>query len=224
MRMPRITILLALLLSYSIQCAAQPPAPAATGNSPNKPMVNWLYGAYVPKNVPLLPLNGRERAKLYVVQSFTSPGIYIKTGFFAAWDQATNEPPEWGGGPEGFGKRAASHHAQSIIQYSLSTVGNAALGYEPRYDQCKCDGGWKRVRHAIVRNFVTYNRTEKERRPQLAMYGAAFGSGIISTAWKPEPLHALSNGADGMLNQAIWGTLSNLVGEFAPEIKRILKH
>ncbi len=187
-------------------------------------MVNWLYGAYVPKSVPLLPLNGSERAKLYLVQSFTSPGIYIKTGFFAVWDQATDEPEEWGGGPTGFGKRAASHQAQSIIQYSLSTLGNAALGYEPRYDQCKCDGAWNRMRHAIIRNFVTYNRTEKDRRPQFAMYGAAFGSGMISTTWKPERLHAFSNGAHGMLNQAIWGTLSNAVGEFAPEIKRLLKH
>jgi hypothetical protein len=38
--------------------------------------VNWLYGSYVPKDVPLKPLNGRMRFKLYVRQTFTTPGIY----------------------------------------------------------------------------------------------------------------------------------------------------
>jgi len=212
---PRIAVLLGLLCPWALQCAAQPA---------NKPTVNWLYGAYVPKNVPLVTLNGSERGQLFVAQSFVTPGIYIKTGFFSTWDQIRNEPPEWGSGPSGFGKRAASHHTQSLIQNSLSTIGNAALGYEPRYDQCKCDGTWNRIRHAVVRNFVTYNRTEKERRPQFAMYGAAFGSGAISTVWKPEGLNAISNGANGLLDQAIWGTLTNLVGEFGPEIKKILKH
>ena len=222
--MPRIAVLLCLLFPWALQCAAQttPPAAAPPSNV-NKPRVNWLYGAYVPRDIPLVTMNTAERGRLFIAQSFVAPGIYIKTGFFAAWDQIHNEPPEWGSGPSGFGKRAASHHAESIIQYSISTVGNSVLGYEPRYDQCKCIGGWNRFRHAVSRNFVTYNRTEKERRPQIAMYGAAFASGAITTVWKPAQLNPVSNGASGVWNQAIWGTLTNLVGEFAPEIKRILK-
>jgi hypothetical protein len=217
---PRIAALIGILFLWVLRCSAQTPSASPA----NKPMVNWLYGAYVPKNVPLVTLNAAERGKLFVVQSFISPGIYINTGFFTVWDQIYHEPEEWGDGLSGFGKRAASHHSQSLIQNSLSTLGNAALGYEPRYDQCKCDGTWHRMRHAIVRNFLTYNRTEKEVRPQLAMYGAAFSSGMISTTWKPERLNSISNGAHGMLNQAIWGTVTNMVGEFSPEIKRILKH
>jgi hypothetical protein len=49
--------------------------------------VNWLYGAYIPKDVPIKPLDGEERYKLFVRQSFTTPGIYIKTGVFALHDQ-----------------------------------------------------------------------------------------------------------------------------------------
>jgi len=44
--------------------------------------VNWLYGAYVPTQVPLRPLSDADRWKLFVRMSFTTPGIYIKTGFF----------------------------------------------------------------------------------------------------------------------------------------------
>src|SRR5580765_1537728 len=41
--------------------------------------VNWLYGAYIPKEAPLVALNGRERFKLYIRQTYTTPGIYVKT-------------------------------------------------------------------------------------------------------------------------------------------------
>ena len=217
-------MLLALSFAWTLQCAAQtstPPAPPPS--NVNKPNVHWLFGAFVTKSTPLVTLSGKERAKLYVVQAFTNPGVYIRSGFFATIDQVNNEPSEWGGGASGFGKRFASHQGQLVVQYSMSSLGNAVVGYEPRYDQCKCDGTWKRMRHAIVRNFMTYNRTEKELRPQMMLYGAAFGAGAVSSVWKPDRFHPLSQGANGVLNQAAWGVLSNMFAEFYPEIKRTLK-
>src|SRR5215471_9560420 len=106
MWMSRIVLLLALLSLWSLECAAQPPAPAATppGNV-NKPNVHWLFGAFVTKNTPLVTLNGNERVRLWVVQSFTNPGVYIRSGFFSGLDQWNNEPSEWGDGWSGFGKR-----------------------------------------------------------------------------------------------------------------------
>jgi hypothetical protein len=188
-----------------------------------KPKVNWLYGAYVPKDAPLYPLNGRERTRLYVAQTFTTSGIYVKTIFLSLGAQASNSPSEWGDGISGFGRRLASQHGQSIIQNSLSAAGNAALKYEPRYDRCRCEGGWPRVRHAIVRNFVTYNQTERELRPQFALYGAALGGGMIASTWRPDDRSAWSEGFHGALTQAWVGVLSNVIGEFAPEIGRLFK-
>ena len=156
----------------------KPTPPAAPSQSQKELNVNWLYGAYVPKDVPLQPLTGHQRLKLYVLQTFTTPGIYLKTGLFALSDQVTNSPSEWGRGPDGFGRRLASREGQFVIQNSFSAVGNALLQYEPRYDLCRCSGFWPRTRHAFVRNFVTYNKTEKELRPQFALYGAALGAGM----------------------------------------------
>ncbi len=48
--------------------------------------VNWFYGSYVPKNVPLVSLDTRMRWKLYLRQTYTTPGIYIKTVLFATHD------------------------------------------------------------------------------------------------------------------------------------------
>jgi hypothetical protein len=185
--------------------------------------VNWLYGAFVPKDVPLLPLNNQQRLRLFVAQSFTTPGIYIKTILFSTADQAHGNPYEWGDGISGYGKRVASRYGQYLIQNSLSSAGNALLRYEPRYDRCRCSGFWPRTRHAFVRNFITYNQTESERRPQFAMYTAAFGSGALSSLWYPGNPKPWVEGYQAMITQGGWGLATNWVGEFAPEINRVLK-
>src|SRR5947209_6267632 len=104
------TIWLGLILSMLLTTAsAQQTSSAPTQPPVNTELpVNWLYGAYVPKDVPLVPLDGRERFKLYIRQTYTTPGIYIKTGFFAVHDQIENSPPDWGDGFPGFAKRVAS--------------------------------------------------------------------------------------------------------------------
>jgi hypothetical protein len=176
-----------IVMLLTLPCPAQ-----QAGNEANtQPInVNWLYGAFVPKDVPLEPLTGSQRVRLYVAQSFTTPGIYIKTILFASGDQIHGTPTEWGGGLPGYGRRFGSRYGQYLIQNSLSSAGNALLSYEPRYDRCACTGFWPRSWHAFVRNFLTYNRTEKDRRPQFALYAGAFGSGAISSLWypgKPKP-------------------------------------
>jgi hypothetical protein len=123
--------------------------------------VNFIYGAYIPKEAPLVSLTGHQRAHLFVLQTFTTPGIYVKTPFLALMNQASGAPYEWGGGLEGFGRRAASSYARSSIQNVVSTVGNAALQYEPRYDRCRCTGFGPRTKHVLMRNSVTYNKTER---------------------------------------------------------------
>ncbi len=185
--------------------------------------VNWLYGAYVPRDVPLKPLTGDERLRLYVRQTFTTPGIYIKTALFSVHDQIANSPPEWGDGIGGYGKRIVSRQAQFIIQNSLSAAGNAATGWEPRYDRCRCTGLWPRTRHAIVRNFVTYDRTGKRLRPQLMPYAAAFGAGSIAGSWQPGHPDLVVRGYQSAITQVGVGIGTNWISEFAPEIFRMFR-
>ncbi len=189
----------------------------------NQLAVNWLYGAYIPKGAPLEPLTGDERFKLFVRQSFTTPGIYVKTGFFTLHDQVRNTPPEWGDGFEGFAKRLGTRQTQFLLQNSFTSLGNAMVGWEPRYDRCKCDGFWPRTRHAIVRNFVTYDRSETHLRPQLMPYLGSFGAGVITATWQPGDPNYLVKGYQSALTQAWVGSLINVLGEFAPDITRKLK-
>lgn len=205
-----------LLLGLS---EAQDTIPNAPNSSPQL-NVNWLYGAYVPKDVPLEPLTSNQRLKLYARQTFTTPGIYVKTLLFSTGDQLNNSPPGWRQDFGGYLQRVGSRQAQFVIQNSFVALGNSILGYEPRYDRCRCKGFWRRTAHALQRNFVTYDRTENHLRPQAALYGGSFAAAAIAGAWKPAGHDLVAEGYRGVITQAGFGAAANWIGEFAPEIIR----
>ena len=182
----------------------------------------WLTGPFVGRNRKLQPLSAEQRRQIYLQQTLATPGEYFKRMFAAGIDQARGVPPQWDDGLGGYAERFASREGQFISANTLAAWGNAKLKYEPRYDQCQCSGFWPRARHAILRNFVTYNESEQELRPQLALYGGSFGGGLISTAWKPHPRNAFAEGGRAMLGQAGYGALLNFFTEFAGDINRKL--
>ena len=191
-----------------------------SGRMKDLPVV-WLIGPYVPHETKLDPLTLRQRREVYLRQTYFNAGAYLARGFAAGVDQARGIPYEWGGGFGGYGKRYASHFGQFAIGNTLVAAGNAALGYEPRYDVCRCTGFWARTRHAIVRNFVTYNRTEQEVRPQVPLYAGIFAAGAIASTWKPaNGRNAWRDGGYAALEQAGYGVAVNWVREFALDILR----
>ncbi len=179
---------------------------------------NWLTGVFVPRGGTITPLTLEQRRELYLQQTLTTPGAYLKRLFAAGIDQARGVPSQWDDGWGGFSERYASREGQFITANTVAAVGNAVLQYEPRYDQCQCSGLWPRSLHAIVRNFVTYNRGEQQLRPQLALYTGAFVGGVVATYWKPAPRNALSQGGYAVLGQAGYGALLNFFIEFAGDI------
>jgi hypothetical protein len=79
---------MARLLAAGVGILAMPlPVPAGIAQEPAKapeiPVtsvnttlpVNWIYGAYIPKDAPMQPLTGDQRFKLYLRQTYTTPGI-----------------------------------------------------------------------------------------------------------------------------------------------------
>ena len=184
--------------------------------------VNWLYGSYVPKDIALQPLDRHKRFDLYIRQTYTTSGIYIKTTLFALHDQITNKEPEWGSGFTGFAKRLGNRQIQFIFQNSVTSLGDGMLRWEPRYDRCRCDGFWPRTRHAIVRNFVTYGRNERSLRPQVMPYLGAFGASALATTWEPGHSSWQVQGYQGAITQVFVGAGINWIGEFAPEIVRVI--
>jgi hypothetical protein len=220
--MSRIVILVIIatgFLAQGIVC----PTSSQSQTTENQLNVNWFYGSYIPKDVPRLPLNDGQRLSLYVRQTYTTPGIYVKTTFFTLHDQINNSYPEWGDGFEGFAKRLGNRQAQFVIQNSVTSLGDGVLGWEPRYDRCSCEGFWPRTRHAVARNFVTYDRTEKSLRPQIMPYLGTFAASALATEWEPGHPQWVVKGYQAAITQVFVGAGINWIGEFSPEISRILK-
>jgi hypothetical protein len=220
-----------LLAVLVVNCFAQGTSQAssqASSQAPAQPSVNtqlpvnWLYGAYIPKDAPRITLNGHQRFKLYIRQTFTTPGIYIKTTFFALHDQVKNTPPAWEDGFSGFVKRLGSNQATNTIQNSFTSLGQGIVGWEPRYDRCRCEG-WRRFRHAFVRNFLTYGSSEQSIRPNIMPFAAAFGAGVIGATWNPNNPTITVKGYQSVITQAWVGVVINSIGEFAPDVKKKLK-
>ncbi len=182
----------------------------------------WLTGVYVEQGQPIIRLTVKQRRETYLDQTLITPGAYMKRMFAAGIDQARGAPSQWDDGWGGYVERFASREGQFITANTLAYMGNAALQYEPRYDQCRCSGFWPRTRHAIMRNFLTYNETEQQLRPQWALYGGSFGGGLVSTAWKPHPRNGFAEGGRAMLGQAAYGSLLNFFIEFSTDINRTI--
>ena len=183
----------------------------------------WLIGPYIPPQGPLLPLTKGERAEVYFQQTFLTAGTYVARAFSAGIDQARGTPYEWGGGAGGYGKRYASRYGQFMIASTLHAVGNGGLGYESRYDLCRCQGFWPRTRHAVARNFYTYNRTEWQKRPAIPLYAGSFAAGMIANTWLPGHHNTFAEGAYGAMWQAGIGSGYNFVSEFALDFLRKMK-
>src|SRR5258708_18214911 len=139
--------------------------------------IEWIIGPYIPVQERLETLSNAQRGQIYVRQTFLTTGSYVARAFSSGIDQARGQPSDWGGGFDGYGKRYSARYGEFVIQNSIQSGGNALLVYEPRYHFFPCDGFWRRTGHAISRNFVAYNRSEHDLRPQIPMYGGAFTAG-----------------------------------------------
>jgi hypothetical protein len=126
----------------------------------------------------------------------------------------------------GFGNRLGNRYAQFLMQNSFTALGDAMAGWELRYDRCRnCDGVGQRLKHTIVRNFVTYASDEKSLRPQVFLYAASFGGAALSSYWQPyKPNPVVKGYQGGVATQAWVGVVINMLSEFAPDFKRAIHH
>ncbi len=169
-------------------------------------------------------MTGKERWKLYFKQNYFSFGAYV--GPFASallYDQARGEPPEWGGGFEGYGRRVASRVGISIIQGSIQAPVAALMKYDVRYISSDQKVFGKRLKHAVAYSFLTYNNGGRPR-VNVPNLGAYFAASAISTAWQPGNQNVASYAAKDASVAIGFGVAINVVQEFWPDVMRKLRH
>lgn len=168
------------------------------------------------------PLDSSQRWRQYLDDTWRSVGFYGWAVATAVDAELEKNPPEWRRGLAGFGQQTASWIGVFGIQESIRQGGAAALGYDPRYLSCQCRGFFRRTGHAIKWSVVTRN-SSGQTRLDLPTIAGAYGSGIIATAWYPAPHRPLADGLPAGHEQMLFVVGFNVISEFAPELKRVLR-
>ncbi len=164
------------------------------------------------------PLDRRGRWEYFLNQNFTSAGAYFGPVLSSVIDQAGGQPPEWGGGMSGYGRRLASRLGTGVIMGTVQSAGCAVLGQDPRYIRSADKSAPRRIVHAVAYSVVTYDN-EGKRRPALATLGSYYAAAMLTDYWYPGRFSALGDGVRDGNRQVIMSALVNQFQEFWPEIR-----
>ena len=196
--------------------------PSADGNNENL-KVNPVTGLVTASSLDYKPLTSQQRWQLYFKQNYWSMGAFFGPCVTALLvDQTTGEPPEWGGGLKGYGRRLGSRLGTAIVQGTFQAPVAALFGEDTRYISSGQGDFKARIKHVMLFSFVTYN-SQGHKTLNIANIGGFYASSAVSTLWLPQKqsvgLYTLSDGS----KQAGLNILVNLIQEFWPDIRQKLK-
>jgi hypothetical protein len=180
----------------------------------------WIYD---PEKKILIPVGMTVEQKLVLhLQHTFDPSAFFFAAVVGAFNQARNDPPEWGGGVAGYGERVASAYGyHSVVQNTLSFIVDSALHLDPRYYRSTRRGAWQRLSDCLEQTVLT--RTDSGSRTfNYWRFAGAYGAGFVSNAWVPSPISTAPRAIiRGSVSIGL-DTGANVAREFLPEMKRIL--
>lgn len=124
---------------------------------------------------------------------------------YAGVDQARKQPPEWGDGWSGYGKRAASNVGEFVIQEGVTEGLAAALNRPLDYQRCHCGSTMKRIGWAI-RGAVTDPMQDGSHPIAIPRIVGAYAGSFAQASWRP------SGGSDRRQVALLNGTTSLGIG------------
>lgn len=172
------------------------------------------------KNVP--PLTVGQKFKVVARGSFD----YIQLpwyAFLAGLSQAENSEPGFGQGMEGYGKRLGAYAADGTIENFLTgAVFPSLLRQDPRYFQSGEGGFVHRTGYAVSRIFITRTDAGHRQFNFSEILGSAMAAGISTYSYHPRDDRNLRNTASVWGSQVGYDTITIVIKEFWPDIRRKL--
>ena len=154
-----------------------------------------------------------KRLHRYVMNT-VGPLSLLESAAAAGLNQWDNDPPEWGQGAEGYGKRLASSIGSDAIRQSVSYGLSEALHLDAtEFEKSKRKGFWPRVSDALVQNVTSRTRSGKRVISAPIFAGAYAGSVIPALTWYPSRYSYKDGLRHGSFSLAA-GFGINLVREF----------
>lgn len=168
----------------------------------------------------LPPLTTGEKFKVVARGSFDYVE-YFWYGSLAGISQAENSEPGFGQGAAGYGKRYGATLADGTIEnFMTGAILPSLLREDPRFYQSGRGSFWHRTGYAVSRIFVTRTDRGHERFNFSEIVGSALSAGISTYSYHPHDDRNLPNATSVWGTQVGYDTLTIVVKEFWPDIRR----
>jgi hypothetical protein len=186
------------------------------------------------------PLTTKQKYAVVTRGSFDYV-LYPWYAFLSGIGQAEDSEPGYGQGSQGFAKRFGAAFADGTIEnYMTGAVLPSLLHEDPRYFQAGQGSFWHRTFYSMSRNLITRTDSGGEQFNYSEVVGGALSAAISTYSYHPKS-HLVTTPTPGVLrfipsdrtvsNTAkVWGTqygydtLTLVVKEFWPDIRRKIKH
>lgn len=170
--------------------------------------------------VPFQPISSKFKLTIAAKDSFDWPN-YIIGGAFAGLYQLENDHPIFGQGVKGYARYYGTSYADQVIGNML-TEGIMPIVFheDPRYFRKVHGSVGSRVGYSLTRVLVAKTDTGKPTFNFAEVVGNGMGASISSLYYTQE--QSFSDVATRWATQIATDSLSNLLKEFWPDIKRRL--
>jgi hypothetical protein len=169
------------------------------------------------------PLTAGQKFKVVARSSFDYVQ-YPWYGFLAGISQAENSEPGYGQGAAGYGKRFGASTADGTIENFLtSAVFPSLLRQDPRFFQSGKGSFWHRAGYAISRVIVTRTDSGNSQVNYSEIFGSALAAGISTYSYHPHADKTLRNSTSVWGSQVGYDTITYVVKEFWPDIRRKIR-
>ena len=169
------------------------------------------------------PLTVGQKFKVVTRGSFD----YIQIpwyGFLSGISQAEDSEPGYRQGAQGYGKRFGAAFADGTIEnYITGAILPSLLHQDPRFFQSGQGTFWHRTGYAVSRIFVTRTDSGHEQFNYSEVFGSAASAAISTYSYHPQGDRTLSNTASVWGTQVGYDTITIIVKEFWPDIRRKLR-
>jgi hypothetical protein len=172
----------------------------------------------------LPPLTSWQKFKVVARGSFDLVE-YPWYGALAGISQAENSEPGFGQGAAGYGKRYGAMFADGTIEnFAVQAILPSLLRQDPRFYQSGTGTFWHRTGYAISRIFVTRTDSGHQQFNYSEIIGSALAASISTYSYHPRDDRNLPNTASVWGTQVAYDTITIVVKEFWPDIRRRLSH
>lgn len=174
------------------------------------------------KSKKVAPFTASDRLHFYYHTTSTPFSLAgpVLGAAFTQW--TTRNPPEWGEGFLGFGRRLASGYSRQVIANTIG-LGVGAIAHEdPRHYPTGERGVWRRALYAARESVISRNASTGELMPAYSRIGGVYSASFVSNLWYPRQFSdvhdALWRGSTALASDIVWQEFK----EFWPDVRHRL--